>query len=107
MLTLDASNFKEETDKSVPIIVDFWAPWCGPCKMMAPVFEELDKEYDNEKLRFAKCSVEDLGNQLYANNFNVTGIPCLIIIKDGKEVDRIVGFLEKGALKEAIDKIVN
>jgi thioredoxin 1 len=107
MLTLDASNFEKETNKSIPVIVDFWASWCGPCKMMGPVFEELSKEYSEDKLRFAKCSVEDLGNQVYANNFNVTGIPCLILIKDGKEVNRIVGFLQKPELKEAIDELLN
>ena len=106
MLELNASNFEEETNKESPIIVDFWASWCGPCKMMAPVFEELSNDYSDDKLRFAKCSVEDPGNQLYANNFNITGIPCLVVIKEGKEVDRIVGFLQKEQLKEAIEKIV-
>ena len=79
MLELDASNFEEETNKTSPIIVDFWASWCGPCKMMAPVFEEISKDYSDDKLRFAKCSVEDVGNQLYANNFNITGIPLFSI----------------------------
>lgn len=106
MLILDASNFEKETNKKTPILVDFWASWCGPCKMLGPVFEEISKEYSENKVRFAKCSVEDLGNQVYANKFNVTGIPCLILIKDGVEVDRIVGFMQKEELKKAIDEII-
>ncbi|MFH1399993.1 MAG: thioredoxin [Nanoarchaeota archaeon] len=99
MLELTADNFKENIDKDKAIIVDFWAAWCGPCRMMGPVFEELSKEYKD--LTFAKLDTEAHGQIAAASN--VRGIPCLIVFKKGKEVDRIVGFAPKPALKAKID----
>ena len=102
---ITAQNFQEEVVESeIPVIMDFWAEWCGPCQMMGPVFEELSEEY-NGKLKFCKVNTES--EPALANHFEVRGIPCLIIAKDGDEVDRIVGFAPKVALKEQIDKILN
>jgi thioredoxin 1 len=98
-------NFEKEISGKVPIIIDFWASWCGPCRMMGPVFEELSSEYDAKKLRFGKCSTETSPD--VASNSSVSGIPCLIVFKDGKEVDRIVGYAPKHALKEKIDEILD
>lgn len=97
-------NFEKEVMQSdTPVIIDFYADWCGPCKMQAPVFEEVSKDYTG-KLKFAKLSVEE--NPRVADQFGITGIPCLIVVKDGKEADRIVGFNTKEALKQKIDTIL-
>lgn len=82
-------------------IVDFYADWCGPCKMMKPVFEELSKEMTQHK--FEKINVEE--NQELATKNQVQGIPCIIVYKDDKEVDRIVGFRSKEDLKKEIEKL--
>ena len=94
---------KEVLQSEVPIIIDFWASWCGPCKMMAPIFEELSKEYKG-KLNFAKVNVEE--EEALAGEQDIMGIPCLIIYNKGKEVDRITGFAPKDGLKEKIDAIL-
>ena len=100
---LNSSNFEKKT-KGKKAIVDFWAPWCGPCRMMAPVFEELAKEFKG-KLDFFKLNVDD--NDSIAERFSVQGIPCLVMIKDGKEVDRIVGFQQKDSLKKLIERMIS
>jgi thioredoxin 1 len=99
------STFEEKVVKSdIPVIMDFWASWCGPCQMMGPVFEELSKDYEG-KLKFTKVNTEN-EQELAAQN-NVSGIPCLIVMKEGKEVDRIVGFVPKPMLKQKIDEILS
>ncbi len=104
MLELTKDNFEKEVKNSdIPVIVDYWASWCGPCMNMAPTFEELSKEYEG-KLKFAKLNVEN--NQELAGQFGIRGIPCLIVFNKGEEVDRIVGSMPKDALKEKIDDIL-
>ena len=105
-IELNADNFEKETNDDVPIVVDFGATWCGPCQMIKPIFEELSNEYAVDKLRFGTCSTENEGNQAIASKHGVTGIPCLIVFKGGKEVDRIVGFSPKEALKAKLDSIL-
>jgi len=82
------------------VLVDFWASWCGPCKMLTPVFEELSAEFEG-KVKFVKVSTEEAPE--IAQKYNVSGIPCLVLMKKGEEVDRIVGFLPKPMLKEKIE----
>jgi thioredoxin 1 len=104
LIHITKENFDKEIMKSkTPVIVDFWADWCGPCKMMSPVFEELSKDYTG-KLKFAKLDTDK--EQGVAEKFGISGIPTLIVLKNGKEVDRIVGFAPKPALKQKIDGIL-
>ena len=87
-----------EADK--PVLVDFWAPWCGPCRMVAPVLEELAGTYA-ERLTIAKVNTDD--NQEVAGQLGIRGIPTLILFAGGREVERIVGALPKAALQARLD----
>ena len=100
---LTADSLVQEIKSATPIIIDFWASWCGPCKMMAPVFEELSGQYTG-RLRFAKISTEDYPDVAEENS--ITGIPCLVVFKKGEEVDRIIGYAPKAQLKQKIDAVL-
>lgn len=98
------SNFDKEVIQSdVPVLVDFWAPWCGPCKSIAPIIEELSKEY-NGRLKVVKVNVDE--NKEAAMRFNVRGIPNLILFKGGESQEQIVGAVAKQEIVSAIDKVV-
>lgn len=96
------SNFDSEVLKSdIPVLVDFWAPWCGPCKAIGPVIEELSKNYAG-KVKFAKCNVDD--NPVTPGNYGIRAIPTLIVFKDGQQVDQIVGMADKSKLEASLQK---
>jgi thioredoxin 1 len=94
-------TFKTEVEGQGTVLVDFWAPWCGPCKMIAPVLEEIDKEI-GDQVKIAKLNVDD--NPESASRFGVMSIPTLIVFKDGEPVDKVVGFQPKDALKSVLSR---
>ncbi len=104
VVTVTDQNFQQEVlESGLPVLVDFWAPWCGPCKMVGPVVESLAA--DNEgKLVVAKLNVDD--NKNIAAQYGIRGIPTLAIFKDGAEVKRIVGAQGKPQLQKVIDEII-
>ena len=99
------SNFQNEVlNSATPVLIDFWAEWCGPCKMIAPRVEELAKEYDG-KLKVGKVDVDS--NQQVSMQFGIRSIPTLLIFKQGKVVDQLVGAVPKRMLVEKITKHLN
>ncbi|MFA5101256.1 MAG: thioredoxin [Candidatus Omnitrophota bacterium] len=95
------ANFKSEVlESATPVLVDFWATWCGPCRMVAPVVEELAKEYAG-KVKVGKVDVDE--NSRIATEFGIMSIPTIMIFRDGKVMEQVVGALSKGQLKSMID----
>ena len=103
LLHVTDANFEEEILKSAtPALVDFWAAWCGPCRTVGPVVEELAGEYNN-KVKIAKLNVDD--NKQTPSKYGVRGIPTLMLFKNGQVVDQIVGAVPKSKIKELLDKV--
>ena len=102
LLHLNDLNFKKEVlESTLPVLVDFWATWCGPCKMIAPILEELAKEYD-KKLKIAKISVED--SPKTATQYGIMSVPTLMFFKKGKVRAQFIGALNKPELKKKIEE---
>ncbi len=99
----DATFEQEVLSSDKPVMVDFWAPWCGPCRAVAPILEELAGEYDG-KLVVAKVNTDE--NQRFASQFGIMAIPTLIFFKDGKEVERIRGAGPKSLYTGYIDRVL-
>jgi thioredoxin 1 len=104
---VNINNYDEFTsnviDAAQPVLVDFWAPWCGPCKMVGPEVEAVAQSYEG-KAAVAKVNVDE--QQKLASEYNVMSIPTMIIFKDGKEVNRMVGYHPQKELTAALDKLI-
>ena len=102
-VTITNENFENLKNGELPMVVDFWATWCGPCRMVGPVISELAKEYDG-KIVVGKCDVED--NEDMAAEFGIRNIPTILFFKGGQVVDKIVGAQSKAALEEKFKSIL-
>jgi thioredoxin 1 len=102
MLTLTDGNFKEQVvDSPIPVLVDFWAEWCGPCKMLGPILEELANEYDG-RVKVGKLNIDDFPS--VANEYGIRAIPTMLIFKGGQVAEQVVGLRSKRDLKANLDK---
>jgi len=99
--TTDATFDQDVLQADTPVLVDFWAPWCGPCRMVAPIVEELAEEYDG-KVKFVKLNTDE--NPQIAGQFGIRSIPTLLVFKGGQTVGQIVGFRPKGELAKRLDE---
>ena len=98
------TNFKAEVLESrIPVLLDFWAEWCGPCKAISPIIEELASELDG-KAKIGKVNVDE--NPEITNNFNILNIPTLILVKDGEEAERIVGMNPKAEILKKMERLI-
>ena len=101
VLHLTDSDFKKEVlESSLPVVVDFWAPWCGPCKAIGPIVEELAKEYQ-KKVKVAKINIDEHGAT--ATRYGVMSIPTVMFCKNGKIVEQVVGAISKSEFKKKIE----
>lgn len=102
-MILNKDNFKQEVEDNVNLVlVDFFAPWCGPCQIMSPIIEEIITENKDQKVKIGKLNIDEF--QDIAVKYNVMSIPTFVLFKNGKEITRIVGYCDKEELIQLIDK---
>jgi thioredoxin 1 len=105
IMEIEDSSFDAEIINSdKPAVVDFWAPWCGPCKAIGPILDDLAKTY-GDKVKFTKCNVDD--NPVTPGKFGIKAIPTLIFFKDGEVSDQITGMVAKSKLEEALNNVLS
>ncbi len=105
LLTVTVDNFETEVLRAEqPVLVDFWAPWCGPCRVISPIVEEMADEYEGQ-LTVGKLNVDD--HPAIAQKYHITGIPALLLFKDGAVADTVVGAVPKNVLQKHVEDVVN
>ncbi len=104
VVVTDSTFSRDVLQSPLPVLVDFWAPWCGPCRIISPVVEELGRQYAG-KLRVAKVNTDE--NPLHAGQLGIMGIPTLIFFKNGREVDRVVGVVPKATLTARVERVLS
>ncbi|WP_195594546.1 thioredoxin [Bacteroides fragilis] len=103
MLEINTDNFPKLITSELPLVIDFWAEWCGPCKAIAPMMEEFAREYD-EQVNIGKCDVEE--NNDLAVEFKIRNVPTILFIRNGEVVDKIVGAVSREEIKRKMDKML-
>jgi thioredoxin 1 len=105
VMEISDNSFENEVLQSdLPVFVDFWAPWCGPCKAIGPIVEELANDFSG-KIKFGKCNVDN--NPATPTKYGIQAIPTLILFKDGQVAEKIVGMVPKAKLEEALNKVIS
>ena len=100
---ITSQNFDEVKQQGKPVLVDFWATWCGPCKRLGPIIEELAAEYDGQAV-IGKCDIEE--NDDLTEMFGIMNVPTVVFLKDGKEVDRVVGLAMKNVYQDKLNALL-
>ena len=102
-IEITSQNFDELKQQGQPVLIDFWATWCGPCKRLGPIIEELAAEYDGKAV-IGKCDIEE--NDELTEKFGIMNVPTVVFMKDGKEVDRIVGLAMKNVYQDKLNALL-
>jgi len=102
-LEITNQNFDEITSQDKPVVIDFWATWCGPCKRLGPIIEEIAAEYDGKAI-VGKCDIEE--NDDLTEKFGIMNVPTVVFLKNGKEVDRVVGLAMKNIYQDKINALL-
>jgi len=105
IVTLNSANFKSEVlDSASPVLVDFWAEWCGPCKMLAPILDELASDYDG-KVKIGKVNIDE--HQNLAAEYGIRAVPTMLIFKNGEVAEQMVGYKSRRDLKSSLDRLMD
>lgn len=102
-LEITSQNFEEVKKQGQPVLIDFWATWCGPCKRLGPIIEEIAAEYDGKAI-VGKCDIEE--NDDLTEQFGIMNVPTVVFLKDGKEVDRVVGLAMKNVYQDKLNALL-